>query len=193
MDRSQERAFLRRLKARDEGAFTELVRLYQGRVFNVVLRMLGSRAEAEDVAQEVFVSVFRHIDSFRGDSSLSTWLYRVATNHCKNRLKYHQRRFAGRTGPLDGVPEGALQAGTATAPRVQPPDKVLQGYEVQEAIRRGIAQLEEDHRVLIVLRDIQGLSYQQITEVTGLPIGTVKSRLHRARMALKEFIAPWLS
>lgn len=193
MQRRQERAFLKRLKARDEAAFTELVRRHQGQVFNVVLRMLGSRAEAEDVAQEVFVSVFRHIDSFRGESSLSTWLYRVATNHCKNRIKYNQRRFANRSTPFDGVSEGALPAGTATSPRPEPPDRVLQGYEVEAAVRRGIAQLEEDHRLLIVLRDIQGLSYQQITEVTGLPTGTVKSRLHRARMALKELIAPWLS
>src|SRR5687768_10374102 len=90
-----------RLKRRDEAAFNELVRLYQVKIFRLVFRMLGDRAEAEDLAQEVFVTVFKSIDGFRGDSKLSTWLYRVATNHCKNRIKYLGRRARGAKKELD--------------------------------------------------------------------------------------------
>ena len=191
MDTDQERRFVRRLKSRDEKAFTELVRLNQSSVFNLVLRMLGNRAEAEDVAQEVFVSVFRHIHRFREDSRLSTWLYRVASNHCKNRLKYLCRRRMWRTASIDSVSEGEVYA-HGIQERVPPPDLVLQGRQMESAVQRAISELQEDHRLLIILRDIQALSYEEIGEIAALPLGTVKSRLHRARLALKEKIKPWL-
>ena len=97
----RERLLVRRLRERDEGAFHEMVRLYQHKVFNLVFRMIGNREEAEDVAQEVFVTVFKAIDSFRGDSKFSTWLYRIAANQCKNRIKYLGRRSYGSTGQLE--------------------------------------------------------------------------------------------
>lgn len=188
MDPSEEQRFVRELKARNEAAFTELVRLYQHSVFNLVLRLLGDREEAEDTAQEVFVSVFRHIDSFREEASLATWLYRIATNQCKNRQKYLGRRQTRRTCSLDAVPEVQLRPPPNQAV-VHRPDQLLEGRQTEQAVQQAIAALEEEHRVLIVLRDIQGLSYQDIEAVTGLPAGTVRSRLHRARLALKEQMA----
>lgn len=184
-----ERMLVARLKERDEQAFSETVRLYGDRVFNLVYRMLGSRAEAEDVAQEVFVSVFKTVDGFRGESKFSTWLLRIAANHCKNRLKYLSRRPTSGSG-LDDLGEAVL-ADHGHAPmsaHVDAPDVLLEAAEIETLMQRAIAALDEEHRLLIVLRDVEDLSYEEIGEVTGLPEGTIKSRLHRARMAIKQAI-----
>src|SRR5215475_14926174 len=101
----RERALLTRLRDRDEDAFTEVVSEYQNKVFNLVFRMIGNKEEAEDLAQEVFVTVFKSIDQFRGDSKFSTWLYRVAANHCKNRIKYLSRRHDRQQTELDEAAE----------------------------------------------------------------------------------------
>src|SRR5262249_41616352 len=103
MPEGYEEQLIERLKRRDELPFNELVRLYETRVFRLVLRMLGDRAEAEDVAQEVLITVFKSIDGFRGDSKLSTWLYRVVTNHCKNRIKYLECRARGKKKEFDEI------------------------------------------------------------------------------------------
>jgi len=186
-----ESRLVRRLKQRDEAAFREMVNTYQQQVFNLVFRMLGNREESEDLAQEVFVTVFKSIDRFRGDSKLSTWIYRIAVNHCKNRFKYLARRMHHASQTLDEVSERNA-AGRDGGPammlqaQISEPDKVVEGMQLEEAIQREIAALDEDQRVLIILRDIQGLSYQEIASITGLAEGTVKSRLHRARMSLKD-------
>src|SRR5215470_17265116 len=104
----RERMLIRRLQQRDERAFEEVVRLYQHKVYNLVYRMIGSREEAEDVAQEVFVTVFKAIDSFRGEAKFSTWLFRIASNQCKNRIKYLGRRFQKATSQLDEAAEREL-------------------------------------------------------------------------------------
>ena len=181
-----ERLFLARLRARDERAFQELVTGYGDRVFSLVLRMVGDRAEAEDIAQEVFVTVWKSIDTFRSEAKLGTWLLRIAANHAKNRIKYLARRATDRGG-LDDAPEAALaDVGKAPAQsQVAPPDAALEAAERDGAVERAIASLDEDHRLVVVLRDIEELSYEEIGEITGLPEGTVKSRLHRARLALK--------
>jgi len=188
MGQQEEQDFILALKRRDEAAFSELVRRHQHQVYNLVLRMLGNREEAEDVAQEVFVAVFRSIDGFREESSLATWLYRVATNHCKNRLKYLGRRQRGKLCSLDVVAEHDLRP-TATQEHYHPPDQLLEGHPAEREVQQAIAGLEPEQRLVILLREVEGLSYQQIEEVTGLPPGTVRSRLHRARLALKEWMA----
>jgi RNA polymerase sigma-70 factor (ECF subfamily) len=183
-----EEELVERLRRRDEAAFNELVRLYQGRVYRVVLRMLGDEAEAEDLAQEVFVTVFKAIDQFRGDSKLSTWIYRVAINHAKNRLKYMKRRARGSHKEFDevGDREGIESASMNTSHQVPRPDHAYEGRETEGIIQMALRDLPDDHRELVVLRDVQQLSYEEIQEVTGLASGTVKSRLHRARLALVE-------
>src|SRR4051812_12016050 len=185
----RELLLIRRLQQRDERAFEEVVRLYQHKVYNLVYRMLGNREEAEDVAQEVFVTVFKSIDSFRGEAKFSTWLYRIAANHCKNRMKYLGRRSYKSTGELDEAAEREMHANGNIRPHVDGPDAMLEGLQLERMVQDGIASLEEEHRELIVLRDVEDMSYEEIGSITGLADGTVKSRLHRARLALKDYMA----
>jgi len=187
----RERMLIRRLQQRDERAFTEIVRMYQHKVYNLVFRMVGSREEAEDVAQEVFVTVFKHIDTFRGDAKFSTWLYRIATNHTRNRMKYLGRRSYNHTAELDEAAERQMAEAQPSAirPHIAGPDAVLEGLQLERVVQQGIAALEPEHREVLVLRDVENLSYEEIAAITGVADGTVKSRLHRARLALKEHMA----
>ncbi|HEX3480780.1 MAG TPA: sigma-70 family RNA polymerase sigma factor [Kofleriaceae bacterium] len=179
-----ERTLLRRLRDRDERAFRELVETHRDRVFNITYRMLGDRAEAEDVAQEVFISVFKTIDTFREEAKFSTWLYRVTVNHCKNRIKYLARRHDRDRDELD---ETAHETnGAAGVPRHVQPDRALEGAQLEVLLQEAIAHLDDDQRVVVVLRDVEDLSIEEICEITGLPDGTVKSRLHRARLVLRK-------
>ena len=177
----KERLLVRRLKRGEPEAFDSLVRTYQSRIYNLCFRFFGNKADAEDVAQEVFCTLFLKIGSFRGDSSLSTWIYRVAVNHCKNRGKYLARR---RHESLDQE-SGVGRARAAVSQAAQPAD-TLQGEDLKRMVQEEIQALDDEHRIVLILRDLQELSYSEITEVTGLPEGTVKSRLHRARTALKD-------
>jgi RNA polymerase sigma-70 factor (ECF subfamily) len=185
-----ERLLLARLVERDEQAFAEIIRQYQDKVFSLIYRMLGNRQEAEDVAQDVFITVFKTIESFRGEAKFSTWLLRIAANHSKNRIKHLARR------PTEGVdPDDVSQVRSMPdrpAPPVQAqisePDKMLEAAQTNALIEQAIAALDEDQRLLVVLRDVEELSYEEIGEITGLPEGTIKSRLHRARMAIKEWV-----
>ncbi len=187
MTAKHEKRLIKRLKARDERAFREFVELHQDRVYNLIYRLLGDREEARDVSQEVFVTVFKSIQSFRGDSRLSTWLYRVSANHAKNRIKYLRRRAADRKQSLDDTFESDMNLGGHTQP--PRPDGLAIGHELERIVQRALASLDEDHRVVIVLRDVEHLSYDEVAEITGLTMGTVKSRLHRARTALRDAVA----
>ena len=188
---THEELLVRRLQQREERAFREVMELYQHRVYNLVFRMIGNAEEAKDLAQDVFITVFKSVDSFRGESKFSTWLYRIAANHCKNRLKYLGRRSYKATGELDEAAENEMQNAqpSATTPHVDGPEKVYEGLELERLVQEGIRLLDEDHRMLVLLRDVDDLSYDEISTITGLPEGTVKSRLHRARLALKEHLA----
>ncbi len=194
---ARDRRLVRRLKQGDERAFQELVVTYQDRIFGLMYRMIGNRQEAEDLAQEVFISVYRGIANYRGEGRFYTWLYRIATNTCKNRLKYLKVRNFHRASDIDETP-AAHTVGQDGGPvvhlqsQVAGPEATVQGNRLQEAIQREIAALDPDHRLLIVLRDIQGLSYAEILRITGLQEGTLKSRLHRARLALKERLTPYI-
>lgn len=183
-----EQRFIERLVARDERAFNELVELYGDRVFRLMHRMLARKDEAEDMAQEVFVQVFKSIHQFRGDAKLGTWIYRVAVNLCKNRGKYLSRRHSGEEDELDAIAERAplAEAKGVTLADVSGPDQLVQGYQVEQIVRRSILALDADFREVLVLRDVEDLTYDEICEITGLAEGTVKSRLHRARAMLKE-------
>lgn len=185
-----EEKLVARLRQRDERAFSALVRAYERRVFALVLRMLGNRAEAEDVAQEVFVQVFKAIDSFRGDSKLSTWMYRIAVNLCKNRAKAMRVRHVGEEQELEAVAERLPlgEAQRANVAAVARPDEMMAGRQVEHIVQQAILMVEPDFRECLVLRDVEELSYEEIGEITGLPPGTVKSRIHRARAQLKEIV-----
>jgi RNA polymerase sigma-70 factor (ECF subfamily) len=183
-----ERTLLRRLRDRDERAFRELLETHRDRVYNICYRMLGNRHESEDVAQEVFITVFKTIDTFREEAKFSTWLYRVAVNQCKNRIKYLARRHDRSHDELDDQSSGAN--GTPIgAPLPSTPDRALEGAQLEKLMQDAIGELDEDQRTVVVLRDIEDLSIEEICEITGLPDGTVKSRLHRARLVLRKRLA----
>ncbi len=183
-----EHSLLRRLRNREERAFRELIEAHRDRVYNICYRMLGNRHESEDVAQEVFITVFKTIDTFREESKFSTWLYRVAVNHCKNRIKYLARRFDKQKDELDDQASGAN--GTPIgAPLPSAPDRALAGAQMEKLLQDAIASLDEEQRMVVVLRDVEDLSIEEICEITGLPDGTVKSRLHRARLVLRKKLA----
>ena len=185
-----EARLIERLLVRDERAFNELVRLYERRILALVTRMLGNRAEAEDLAQEVFVQVFKAIGTFRGDSKLSTWIYRIAVNLCKNRTKYNKVRHSGEQDELEAhaerVPLGDARGANVGA--VERPDEMVAGKQVELVVQRAIQALEPSFRECLVLRDVEELSYEEIEEITGLAAGTVKSRIHRARGQLREIV-----
>jgi len=181
--RSGDDAFLvDRLRRGDPRAFEDLVIAYQHRVFGVALRMLGNRAEAEELAQEVFLRVHRAIGEFRGDAKLSTWLYAIASRLCLNRLTSGERRV--------------VRLGEETlawlASREVGPAEELERTELETALHRAIAELSEERRIVVVLRDLEGLSYEEIAAALELEHGTVRSRLHRARMDLRDKLERFL-
>jgi RNA polymerase sigma-70 factor, ECF subfamily len=186
----EEAQFVARLVARDESAFNELVVTYQRRVFALVFRMLGRRDEAEDLAQEVFVQVFKAIDQFRGDSKLSTWIYRIAVNLCKNRTKYLSRRHANDQDDVDAMADRLpfSAAKGVSVGGISRPDELVEGMQLEVVVKRAIAQIEPEFREVLILRDVEDMSYEEIAEVTGLADGTVKSRIHRARAQLRAIV-----
>ncbi len=187
----REARFIAALRRRDERAFNALVTRYQDRVYNLVYRLLGRPEEARDVAQEVFVTVFEKIDRFRGDSKLGTWIYRIATNHAKNRIKYLARRKDRQRDSFEAMPVKPVSGRLSAAlPR---PDQSLAGQELSSFVERALALLDEEQRAVVVLRDIEGQSYEAIASITGLNLGTVKSRLHRGRLKLKRALDQWMA
>ena len=174
--------FLDRLRAGEAAAFEELVTMYQHRVFGVALRMLGSAAEAQDAAQEAFLRAHRGLAGFRGDAKLSTWLYAITSRLCLNRLASGERRLVrrGEETLLRLADEG------------RQPDAALERSELEAALHRAIAELPEERRIVVVLRDLEGLSYEEIAKVLDLELGTVRSRLHRARADLKDKLERFL-
>lgn len=180
--------FIERLRRRDEHAFNELVLTYETRVYRLVWRMLGSREEAEDMTQEVFVQVFRSIETFRGDSKISTWIYRIAMNLTRNRAKYLSRRYQKSHSELDGLEpkEAHNEAQGRTTGETRRPDWDAMGNEAERVVLECLGAMEAEFREILILRDVELLSYEEVGSITGLAPGTVKSRLHRARALLKS-------
>ncbi len=172
----------------DRGAFERLAARHQNKVFGMCFRLLGSRSLAEEAAQEVLVKVYKNLHRFRGESRFSTWLYRVTLNHCRNVQAYRARRHEKRHDSLDADREDAegntrkreLADGGPDAE-----DELLK-QERLEMLRVELAQLDPIWKEILVLRDVEGRSYEEIGEALELPPGTVKSRLHRARSQLKQ-------
>jgi RNA polymerase sigma-70 factor (ECF subfamily) len=185
-----EARLIERLIARDERAFNELVQTYGRRVSALVLRMLGNKAESEDLTQEVFVQVFKAIGSFRGESKLSTWIYRIAVNLCKNRSKYLRVRHSGEQDELEAIAERVPlgEARRANVAVIERPDEALGGKQVEKIVQDAIQKIDPTFRECLILRDVEELSYEEIEQITGLAAGTVKSRIFRARAQLKEIV-----
>ena len=168
---------VRRFKEGDRSAYAEIVRRYQDRVFTLCLRWMGDRGVAEDVSQDVFLALFRSLANFRGDSQLSTWVFRVVINHCKNRRQYQRRRAMDLHEPLEGNRPDPDSRPRQIADEGPGTDARLHATEAQSVLDKALLDLEEEHRAVIVLRDVQDLSYEEIADVLGLPRGTVKSRI----------------
>jgi RNA polymerase sigma-70 factor (ECF subfamily) len=176
-------------KAGDEKAFAEIVLHRQKKVFNISYRMLGNLEEAKDLAQEVFISVFESIKNLKEEVKFDAWLTQITLNHCRNRWKYLKRRQYFNSDSLDDPIE--TEEGTMPKAIYDPsgnPETLYEKKMVQQLIQRGLLKLREDQRELLVMRDLQGFSYEEIGESLGLPEGTIKSKLHRARMDLKEIL-----
>ncbi len=166
--------------AGDVESFRQLVEKYQDRLFNMLYRITGSREEAEDVAQEAFVKAFTKLASFRGDSSFYTWLYRIAMNISIGR--YRKQRPTTSIDPHD-----SLAAGEFVDPS-NPPEHATMQRETVESVHRALAKLSIDYRQILILREIEGCSYEAISQILELPIGTVRSRIHRARVQLADVL-----
>ncbi len=178
----REAALVQRCATGDEMAFAELVAEHQRMVVQLAMNLLGDHEEALDLSQDVFLRVFRTIHRFRGHSSLRTWIYRIAVNQARNRHRFWRRRHRADQVSLDehvAVHGDFLLAGGPT------PDRVLVQKELAVRVQRALDNLPFDQHTAIVLREIDGLSYEEISYSLDVPIGTVKSRLTRARRALR--------
>jgi RNA polymerase sigma factor (sigma-70 family) len=165
-------------------AFNQLVMAYQGTAYNVAYRVIGNDDAAADACQEAFLKAYQAIRQYRG-GSFKSWLLRIVTNACYDQLRYKSRRPV--TSLEDMVEEGEDHSEKLIDDDERPEDSLLRG-ELNDLIQTGINHLPEDQRVILVLSDVQGFSYQEISEVVGQPLGTVKSRLSRGRQRLRDFL-----
>lgn len=174
----------------DEKAFTELVRRFQGRVINLVSRVLNDRECADDLTQEVFVRVYVHRRNYRHGSKFSTWLFTIAANLAKNEIR---RRVRKRNWfSLDALQEMLSDSAFQLADPAEGRESSLEREQLQAAVGRAIATVPEKYRLALVLRDIEGLPYEEIAQVLGIPGGTVRSRINRARGMLRRKLKPLL-
>jgi RNA polymerase sigma-70 factor (ECF subfamily) len=178
----RESALVRQCAAGDETACTDLVAEHQRMVIQLAMNLLGDRDEALDLSQEVFLRVFRTIHRFRGQSSLKTWIYRIAVNQARNRHRFWRRRHRADQVSLDQHVASHGEPPTEGGPT---PDRVLAQKELASRLQAALDRLPFDQRTAIVLREVDGLSYEEIAFSLGLAVGTVKSRLTRARRALR--------
>jgi RNA polymerase sigma-70 factor (ECF subfamily) len=177
-----DRECVEKLQRGETGAFEILVRRHQKTIFNLIYRLLGDYDEAAEIAQESFLSAYKSLGKFRGDATFSTWLYRIALNHASTRRKIlanSQQRVVllENADPVD-------------ADRTDPADR-LEQKEVQERVQHALNSLEPNDAAIILLRDMHDMPYDEVARILDLPVGTVKSRLHRARQALKSRLAPY--
>ncbi len=182
--READELLLAGLRAGEESAFETLVENYQQPVYNLVHRLVRDPAETSDVVQEVFLKIFRKVNSFRGESSLRTWIYRIAVNEVHNYSRW-QIRHCGQEVGLEGDGDSRCPCDLLPAADGSPYEYVLD-RERHRLIEAALADLNPNYRSVIVLRDIEDLSYEEIAEILQLPIGTVKSRILRGREALRR-------
>jgi RNA polymerase sigma-70 factor (ECF subfamily) len=186
---NEEASLVAELQAGSEDAFAYLLAVYQSPVFNLVLHILGNPAESADVLQDVFIKIFKGIRQFHGDSSLKTWIYRIAIHEASNHRRGWMRRHRHEPFSIDDTSvEPALSCAEVRASS-ETPYQLLEQAERQELLRRALASLAQPYRTVVVLREIEGLGYDEIAKVTGLAEGTVKSRLMRGRELLRRKLA----
>ena len=181
----EERRLVEVAQRGDVASFNELVRLFEGRVYNLCYRMLGDPDSAADAAQDAFLSAFRNLRSFRG-GSFRSWMLRIATNTCYDVLRVRKRRPSVSLD-IEADDESASSP-LQIADTAESPDDFAQRRELAAAIQDGLAALPDEQRIVLILSDIQGLAYEEIAQITNSNLGTVKSRLSRGRARLREVL-----
>jgi RNA polymerase sigma-70 factor (ECF subfamily) len=180
---------VRRVQRGERGAFDLLVLRYQHKVVKLVARLLRDPAEAEDVAQEAFVKAYRAMGSFRGDSAFYTWLYRIAVNTARNTMASRQRRPLAYEAELNESEQSVVESRMR---HTDTPEAAVLSDEIHGTVNRAVEALPEDLRTAIILREVEGLSYEEIAEAMDCPVGTVRSRIFRAREAIDRSLKPLL-
>jgi RNA polymerase sigma-70 factor, ECF subfamily len=175
---------VKRVQRGDTQSFEILVRRHQNTTFNLIYRFLGDYDEATETAQEVFLSAYRSIQQFRGDANFTTWLYRIAFNHASSRRKSLNSKLQRQV---------ALEDDVVLVDCGENPESSAERKEIQRCVQQALNSLDGDDAQIILLRDLQDVSYEDIAQTLDVPVGTVKSRLHRARQALRISLAPYFS
>jgi len=190
-DREIDQQLVERVQRGDKAAFDLLVVKYQRKIFRLLSRLIRDSAEVEDVAQEAFIKAYRALPNFRGESAFYTWLYRIAINTAKNWLVSQGRRAP--TSTETDIEDAETFDDGEHLRDLNTPDAMLLTRQVADAVNRAIERLPEDLKTAIVLRELEGLSYEEIAETMNCPIGTVRSRIFRAREAIAEELRPVLN
>jgi RNA polymerase sigma-70 factor (ECF subfamily) len=185
---AMDRVLVDRFKSGDQTAFDEMVTRYWDRIYAMVHQMLRNTQDAEEVTQDAFIRAHRGLVNFRGDSAFSTWLYQIATNLARNRYWYWWRRKRDQTISFDQPlgPEGETTLADIIPAAVETPDDITVTQEFIDRISEGMEKLSAKHREILTLRNIKNLSYEEIAEILGISVGTVKSRIARARESLRS-------
>jgi len=188
-------------RTKDPSHFKALVQRYQGRIYNAAFRILGNSEEAEEVVQDTFVKVHQNMPKFQRQSSFSSWVFRIAHNHCVDLLRARQRRsgfsllsYDPQAAPADDESaEGSLGVVSQLADSGPSPAQALDFKEQEAVIEASLKELPDTQRAVVVLHDIEGLSYQEISEIVGANLGTVRSRLHYGRLKLRQLLEPYFA
>jgi RNA polymerase sigma-70 factor (ECF subfamily) len=192
--RGEEDSLIERARKGDLDAFDRLVHMHEDQVYSVAFRLLGNEDDAADVAQEVFIACFRHLKSYRGQARLSTWLHRITVNTVKNLWSRQKRQGQSRTQSLESDDHDETLAPIDRIADPSPnPRRMAAGTEMGSILEREILEIEPGFREVLVLRFVEGLSYEEIAEVLEEPLGTIKSRIFRARKEIKDRMEPYLN
>jgi len=180
-----EKILLRQSKAGDLVSFERLIEKHQQVAYNVAYRMVGNEEDAKDMTQEAFIKVFKSIGSFREDSSFSTWLYRIVMNTCKDELRKKKIKVVSIDRDIE---VGESSVSFEIPDQTYSPEVVYEKKQLHQMLSQALTELPETNRIVVIMRDVQGFSYEDIAECINVPVGTVKSRINRGRHMLREMI-----
>lgn len=182
-----EKHLLDKAKKGDIEAFEQLIAAYQKKVFNIALRMIGNYDDASELAQEVFIRIFKSLKSFKEESQFSTWIYKIATNVCLDELR--KRKNKNLVSLDEDIKYDDSEIKRQVEDNRPTPDVTAEKNEIRRIVHEAIGALSDDYKTVIIMRDIQGFSYEEIAKIIKCPEGTVKSRINRARQALREILS----
>jgi RNA polymerase sigma-70 factor, ECF subfamily len=182
----EDEQLLLRLLAEERTAFEDLVNKYHGSIYNLALRLTDDKEDARDITQETFLKVYKNIKKFRGESELRTWIYRITVNQAANQQRWWRRRWRERTISIDARANDETPLSQSLPANGQSPEQIALASEQRRLIKLALGQVKFDFRVAVILRDIEGLSYEEIAETLEVSVGTVKSRIARGREELRQ-------